>query len=51
MFLHVLCRYAYKDLASHEKDFLRGWDEAYGEACVEADRRRHGATPNLTWFD
>ena len=34
----------------HEKDFLRGWDEAYGKACVEADRRRHGATPNLTWF-
>lgn len=41
----------YKDLASHEKDFLRGWDEVYEKACAEADRQKHGASPNLTWFD
>ncbi|MHC5763433.1 hypothetical protein [Nostoc sp.] len=40
----------YKDLASYEKDFLRGWDEVYGKACAEADRRKHGASPNLNWF-
>lgn len=41
----------YGDLESHEKDFLRGWDEIYGLACAEADRRKHGANPNLSWFD
>ncbi len=41
----------YKDLASHEKDFLRGWDEIYGKACAETDRRKHGASPIFDWFD
>lgn len=41
----------YGDLESYEKDFLRGWDEIYGRACAEADRRKHGANPNLSWFD
>lgn len=41
----------YKDLASHEKEFLRGWDEVYGKACVEVDRRRHGESPNFNWFN
>ena len=41
----------YKDLASYEKDFLRGWDEVYSLACAEADRRKHGASPNLNWFE
>lgn len=41
----------YEDLESYEKDFLRGWDEIYGRACAEADRRKHGANPNLSWFD
>ncbi|MGF1981032.1 MAG: hypothetical protein RMY30_036360 [Nostoc sp. CmiSLP01] len=40
----------YGDLESHEKDFLRGWDEVYSKACAEADRRKHGASPNLNWF-
>ena len=40
----------YKDLASYEKDFLRGWDEVYGKACAEASRRKNGE-PNLNWFD
>ena len=42
---------AYGDLESHEKDFLRGWDEVYSRACAEADRRKHGASPNLNWFE
>ncbi|HEY9830534.1 MAG TPA: hypothetical protein V6D26_08145 [Stenomitos sp.] len=41
----------YGDLESHEKDFLRGWDEVYSRACAEADRRKHGASPNLNWFE
>ncbi|BAY95507.1 MULTISPECIES: hypothetical protein [unclassified Tolypothrix] len=41
----------YRDLAYYEKNFLRGWDEIYGKACTEADRRKHGATPNLNWFE
>lgn len=41
----------YQDLESYEKDFLRGWDKMYGKACAEADRRKHGASPNLNWFD
>lgn len=41
----------YKDLASYEKDFLRGWDEVYEKACAEADRRKNGESPNLNWFD
>jgi hypothetical protein len=41
----------YGDLESYEKDFLRGWDEIYGRACAEGDRRKHGANPNLSWFD
>ena len=42
---------SYGDLASHEKDFLRGWDEVYGKACAEADRRKHGANSNFNWFE
>ncbi len=42
---------SYGDLASHEKDFLRGWDEVYGKACAEADRRKYGASPNFNWFE
>lgn len=41
----------YGDLESHEKDFLRGWDEVYSKACAEADRRKHEASPNLNWFE
>jgi len=41
----------YKDLASHEKDFLRGWDEVYDKACAEADRRKNGEVPNFNWFE
>lgn len=41
----------YRDLAYYEKDFLRGWDEVYSKACAEADRRKHGASPNLNWFE
>ena len=37
---------SYRDLASYEKDFLRGWEEVYGKACAEADRRKHGVSPN-----
>lgn len=36
----------YGDLASHEKDFLRGWDEVYCRACVEVDRRNNGTAIN-----
>lgn len=42
---------SYRDLASYEKDFLRGWEEVYGKACAEADRRKHGIRPNFNWFD
>ncbi|GBE93862.1 hypothetical protein [Nostoc cycadae] len=41
----------YGDLESHEKDFLRGWDEVYSKACAEADRRKHGASSNFNWFE
>jgi predicted nucleic acid-binding protein len=41
----------YGALESHEKDFLRGWDEIYGLACAEAYRRKNGASPNLNWFE
>ncbi|MFN6455445.1 MAG: hypothetical protein RM022_025055 [Nostoc sp. EfeVER01] len=41
----------YGDLESHEKDFLHGWDEVYSKACLEADRRKHGISPNLNWFE
>lgn len=40
----------YGDLASHEKDFLRGWDEVYRRACVEVDRRKNGIALNINWF-
>lgn len=40
----------YGDLASHEKDFLRGWDEVYHRACIEVYRRKNGTAPNINWF-
>ncbi len=40
----------YGDLASHEKDFLRGWDEVYHQACIEVYRRNNGTSPNMNWF-
>lgn len=41
----------YLDLASYEKDFLRGWDEVCNKACAEAYRRKNGEVPNLNWFE
>lgn len=41
---------SYGDLASHEKDFLRGWDEVYHRACVEVYRRTNEIAPNPNWF-
>lgn len=40
----------YGELASHEKDFLRGWDDIYHRACVEVYRRNNGTTANLNRF-
>lgn len=40
----------YGDLASHEKDFLRGWDEVYHRACIEVYRRNNKTAPNPNWF-
>lgn len=41
---------SYGNLASHEKDFLRGWDEVYHQACIEVYRRNNGTSPNINWF-